>query len=118
MNSIRGVKSIMRYLAAVASLALLSACSPPQQQTETAVDSQLTYPVTVRGNVTDEYFGTIVADPYRWLEDDRSAETKAWVKALIEVTFGYLEQIPYRQQIKRSEERRVGKEWKTRVVKK
>lgn len=90
----------MRYLAAVASLALLSACSPPQQQTETAVDSQLTYPVTVRGNVTDEYFGTIVADPYRWLEDDRSAETEAWVKAQNEVTFGYLEQIPYRQQIK------------------
>nr|WP_246013939.1 prolyl oligopeptidase family serine peptidase [Pseudidiomarina gelatinasegens] len=56
--------------------------------------------MTVRGNVTDEYFGNVVADPYRWLEDDRSEETEAWVKAQNEVTFEYLEQIPYRDQIK------------------
>ena len=91
----------MKYLAAVASVALLSACSPQQEtHTETAVDSKLQYPMTVRGNITDEYFGNVVADPYRWLEDDRSAETEAWVKAQNEVTFEYLEQIPYRDQIK------------------
>ncbi|WP_417666080.1 prolyl oligopeptidase family serine peptidase [Pseudidiomarina sp.] len=91
----------MKYIAAVAGVALLSACSPQQDtHTETAVDAKIIYPMTVRGNVTDEYFGNVVADPYRWLEDDRSEETEAWVKAQNEVTFEYLEQIPYRDQIK------------------
>lgn len=58
------------------------------------------YPVTKKGDVTDTYFGTTVADPYRWLEDDRSEETMAWVKAQNEVTFKYLSQIPYRNAIK------------------
>ncbi|MBR9907448.1 MAG: S9 family peptidase [Gammaproteobacteria bacterium] len=92
----------MKYFVAAASVALLSACSPQKDtHTETAVDAKITYPMTVRGNVTDEYFGHVVADPYRWLEDDRSAETEAWVKAQNEVTFEYLEQIPYRDQIKK-----------------
>lgn len=92
----------MKYIVAVAGVALLSACSPQKDtHTETAVDAKITYPMTVRGNVTDEYFGHVVADPYRWLEDDRSAETEAWVKAQNEVTFEYLEQIPYRDQIKK-----------------
>ena len=91
----------MKYIVAAAGVALLSACSPQKDtHTETAVDAKITYPMTVRGNVTDEYFGNVVADPYRWLEDDRSAETEAWVKAQNEVTFEYLEQIPYRDQIK------------------
>ena len=51
-------------------------------------------------SVIDDYFGTKVADPYRWLEDDNSDETKAWVKAQNAVTFGYLESIPYKKQIK------------------
>lgn len=92
----------MKYIMAVAGVALLSACSPQKDtHTETAVDAKIIYPTTVRGNVTDEYFGTVVADPYRWLEDDRSAETEAWVKAQNDVTFEYLEQIPYRDQIKK-----------------
>nr|WP_244441649.1 prolyl oligopeptidase family serine peptidase [Pseudidiomarina atlantica] len=69
--------------------------------------NQLTYPTTFRGNVTDNYFGTVVADPYRWLEDDRSVDTEAWVQAQNEVTFKYLEQIPYRQQI----EERLSSMW-------
>jgi hypothetical protein len=44
--------------------------------------------------------GTKVADPYRWLEDDNSAETARWVEAENKVTFGYLEKIPYRAQVK------------------
>src|SRR2546430_309866 len=48
----------------------------------------------------DDYHGTKVADPFRWLEDDNSAETKAWVEAQNKVTFGYLEQIPERKAIK------------------
>ncbi len=59
------------------------------------------YPTTQKGNTTDTYFGTTVPDPYRWLEDDRSAETAAWVKAENEVTFNYLEQIPFRESIKK-----------------
>ena len=47
----------------------------------------------------DNYHGTEVADPYRWLEDDNSDETKAWVVAQNEVTFGYLEQIPFREEL-------------------
>ncbi|AWG20532.1 S9 family peptidase [Flavobacterium faecale] len=58
------------------------------------------YPQTQKGNVTDTYFGTTVADPYRWLEDDRSAETAAWVKAQNEVTYGYLDKIPFREALK------------------
>jgi len=57
------------------------------------------YPKTQKGTVTDTYFGTAVADPYRWLEDDQSAETKAWVTQQNTVTQAYLNQIPYRKAI-------------------
>lgn len=63
------------------------------------VKQKVTYPETQKGDVVDVYFGDSVADPYRWLEDDRSPETEAWVKAQNEVTFGYLSKIPYRDQI-------------------
>ncbi|MBC3784743.1 prolyl oligopeptidase [Spirosoma sp. LMG 31448] len=62
-------------------------------------DSQLSYPKARKTDQADDYHGTKVADPYRWLEDDRSAETADWVKAQNKVTFGYLEQIPYRKQL-------------------
>jgi prolyl oligopeptidase len=58
--------------------------------------AQLTYPETRKVDVVEDYHGTRVADPYRWLEDDNSDETKAWVQAQNKVTFSYLEQIPYR----------------------
>ncbi|WP_245709588.1 prolyl oligopeptidase family serine peptidase [Flavobacterium degerlachei] len=60
----------------------------------------LKYPETKKGETVDVYFGTNVNDPYRWLEDDRSAETAAWVKAENKVTYGYLEQIPFRDEMK------------------
>ena len=59
----------------------------------------LTYPQARRSDQIDDYHGTKVADPYRWLEDTDSAETHAWVEAENKLTFGYLEQIPYRQAI-------------------
>ena len=62
-------------------------------------DSPLQYPETRMDAVTDNYFGVEVADPYRWLEDDNSEETRAWVQAQNQVTFGYLERIPYRSKI-------------------
>jgi len=58
------------------------------------------YPMTAKGDVVDDYFGTKVADPYRWLEDDNSPETASWVKAQNEVTEDYLSQIPFRTQIR------------------
>jgi prolyl oligopeptidase len=60
----------------------------------------LPYPETHRGDVVENYHGTDVADPYRWLEDPDSAETAAWVKAQNEVTFNYLGQIPYRNAVR------------------
>lgn len=59
------------------------------------------YPQSQKGSTQDTYFGTLVDDPYRWLEDDLSAETKNWVKAENEVTEDYLSQIPYREQIRK-----------------
>ena len=77
--------------------ALLGACSSPEEPMEEG----LAYPETRKDSkVVDDYFGTNVADPYRWLEDDLSDETGAWVKAQNELTFGYLDQIPFRDQIK------------------
>jgi prolyl oligopeptidase len=60
---------------------------------------KIDYPKTNKVDHVDDYHGTQVPDPYRWLEDDRSAETAAWVKAQNEVTFGYLSQIPFKQEI-------------------
>ncbi|HAO51738.1 MAG TPA: S9 family peptidase [Runella sp.] len=70
-------------------LALLSATA----------SAQMIYPTTRKVDHVDEYHGTKVADAYRWLEDDRSAETGAWVKAQNEVTFAYLNKIPFKGKI-------------------
>jgi prolyl oligopeptidase len=58
------------------------------------------YPKTRKVDQVDDYHGTKVADPYRWLEDDNSQETAKWVEEENKVTFGYLEKIPYRAKIK------------------
>ena len=65
----------------------------------------LAYPQTRQGDVVDEYFGEKVPDPYRWLEDDMSDETAEWVKAQNKVTFGYLEQIKFREDIEKKLEK-------------
>lgn len=62
--------------------------------------TSLKYPETQQVNQIDTYHGVEVADPYRWLEDPDSAETKAWVEAQNQVTFSYLNQIPQREEIK------------------
>jgi prolyl oligopeptidase len=63
-------------------------------------EASLTYPVTQKGDVVDDYFGTKVPDPYRWLENDKAPEVKQWVEAENKVTFGYLEKIPFREKIR------------------
>jgi prolyl oligopeptidase len=76
----------------VALILLLSQCKSPI--------ARLNYPETKKGTQTDTYFGTVVADPYRWLENDTSAETKAWVKTEQDFTEDYLSKIPFREQIR------------------
>ena len=61
----------------------------------------LPYPNTKKVDTVDTYFGTKVPDPYRWLEDDRAADTKAWVQEENKVTQNYLAQIPFRDAIKK-----------------
>ncbi|NEO08410.1 prolyl oligopeptidase family serine peptidase [Moorena sp. SIO3I8] len=67
----------------------------------------LNYPKSRKSDQVDDYHGTLVADPYRWLEDPDSEETKAWVEAQNQVTFGYLSEIPTRETLKQ----RITKLW-------
>ncbi|QSJ15113.1 S9 family peptidase [Nostoc sp. UHCC 0702] len=60
----------------------------------------LTYPSHRQSDQVDNYHGTLVADPYRWLEDPDSEETKAWISAENQITFDYLSEIPAREKIK------------------
>lgn len=84
----------------LAGAALLVAALTAGCQSTMAIKTK-PYPETRKDTtVVDDYHGTRVADPYRWLEDDRSAETAAWVAAQNAVTQDYLAQIPYREQIK------------------
>ena len=64
-------------------------------------EAQIKYPATKKVTQSDNYFGTVIADPYRWLEDDNSDETKAWVKDQNVVTNDYLSKIPYRGAVKK-----------------
>ncbi len=84
----------------LAGAALLVAALTAGCQSTMAIKTK-PYPETRKDTtVVDDYHGTRVADPYRWLEDDRSTETAAWVAAQNAVTQDYLAQIPYREQIK------------------
>lgn len=75
----------------VGAMVVLGACN---------MKTTLHYPAADKGNTVDNYFGTEVPDPYRWLENDTSAATAAWVEAENKVTFDYLSQIPFRDQLK------------------
>lgn len=70
-------------------------------QNETKINQiTVTYPKTNKVDSIDTYFGNNVKDPYRWLEDDRSTETESWVKTQNKTTFGYLDKIPFRNDLK------------------
>jgi len=87
LNSISMKKSI--YLFIIPALFAMIACK-----------HTLNYPVTRKVDTVDNYFGTRVADPYRWLENDTSKATAEWVKAENEVTNDYLSRIPFREKIR------------------
>ena len=86
-----------------------SCTNSTSEKSNTANDSKtinfkkipVNYPTVKKGDVVEDYHGTAVQDPYRWLEDDNSEATKDWVVAQNKVTFGYLEKIPYRNAIKK-----------------
>ncbi|WP_299264466.1 prolyl oligopeptidase family serine peptidase [uncultured Psychrosphaera sp.] len=92
---------------AVISGLFLAGCGQSADSSDAAKSSEQTkmekvmYPITKKGDVVDEYFGTQVPDPYRWLEDDMSAETADWVKAQNVTTQSYLSNIPYREKIEK-----------------
>ncbi|MEA5515864.1 prolyl oligopeptidase family serine peptidase [Nodularia sp. UHCC 0506] len=60
----------------------------------------MSYPISNKSDQVDNYHGTLVTDPYRWLEDPDSAETKNWILAENQITFAYLNEIPAREKIK------------------
>ena len=85
------LKHVKITLAVFCAAAALTACKSSMKI------KHLPYPDAERTEVVDNYFGTEVADPYRWLEDDRSEQTAAWVAAENAVTQNYLDQIPFRE---------------------
>ncbi len=91
------MKSILTF--SVLSVALISSDIAYAQHTSPNPNT-MNYPKTNKIDVSDTYFGTTINDPYRWLEDDRANDTKAWVEAQNRVTQDYLSRIPFRNQIK------------------
>ena len=86
------MKSLILWLVCV-----MCACALAIGQSE---GGGLTYPKAKTVDQVDDYHGTKVADPYRWLEDTDSPDTHAWVEAENKLTFSYLDQIPYRKAIR------------------
>ena len=84
------------------SLAIAAVLSPTLSFAQHSSNpiKNMTYPETKKIEVSDTYFGTVVKDPYRWLEDDRAEDTKKWVTAQNQVTQDYLSKIPFRENIK------------------
>ncbi|RGN46075.1 S9 family peptidase [Bacteroides sp. AF16-49] len=80
-----------KHLILMSGMAIISACSSK---------TTLSYPEAIKDNTVDTYFGTEVADPYRWLENDTSQATSAWVKAENDITNAYLARIPFRNKLK------------------
>jgi prolyl oligopeptidase len=114
-NTIRVRRSLFAFLlvAAVLSLAAITSLLPRTEaqsvagpgatataSSRSSSDLKIVYPETKKVDVVDDYFGTKVADPYRWLEDESSAEVKAWIEDQNRVTFAYLDKIPYREKLK------------------
>jgi prolyl oligopeptidase len=88
----------MKKLTIMALAALsIASCETTPKKEKIAVN----YPTTAKVDTVDTYFDTPINDPFRWLEDDRSPETEAWVKEQNKVTYGYLDNIPFRADLKK-----------------
>lgn len=86
----------MKNIIGIGSLLFIIACAK-QEQKNIQMEA---YPESKKENITDNYFGTTIADPYRWLENDTAKDVEAWVSAQNKVTQHYLSQIPFRDKIK------------------
>ncbi|HEX5625239.1 MAG TPA: prolyl oligopeptidase family serine peptidase [Saprospiraceae bacterium] len=90
-------------LAGLLILSVMNSCKNTSMKDTVSDQSSmkpLVYPETRKDTVWDDFFGNRIDDPFRWLEDDHSEETKAWVKVQNELTFGYLDQIPFRKELR------------------
>ena len=87
-----------KLLLVIAVLTIFVSCKNETENVREPIT--VDYPETKTVDTVDTYFDVAVNDPYRWLEDDRSEETEAWVKSQNEATFGYLDNIPYREELK------------------
>jgi prolyl oligopeptidase len=83
------------FLSIILLVLLINCKNEPTEKKALSVN----YPTTKTVDTVDTYFGVEVKDPYRWLEDDRSSETEAWVTSENKTTFDYLDQIPFRKEI-------------------
>src|SRR5688572_27423224 len=88
----------MKKAIALCMIVFIMASCKNEQKTNITL---MPYPETKKDNVVEDYFGTKISDPYRWLENDTAADTKAWVEAENEVTQNYLSQIPFRDKVKK-----------------
>ncbi len=86
-----------RIISSLFLAALVMSCNQKEQKMK---NEPITYPETKKDTFSTTFFGEKITDPYRWLEDDKSAETAAWVKAQNEVTFAYLDKIPFRDALR------------------
>jgi len=94
------IKFAFLTIAAVALVAMSLSLALRPARAQGDGGSRPAYPETKKVDTVDDYFGTKVADPYRWMEDDNSPEVAAWVAAENKVTFDYLDKISYRPQLK------------------
>src|SRR6266567_3564223 len=96
------VAVVVLFFSAIVAVTLLSRASA--QNSTAGVTQQMirpmNYPVARKSDQVDDYHGVKVADPYRWLEDLDSEETRSWVEAENKLTFSYLNEIPAREKIK------------------
>ena len=84
-------------LIVLALMLILPAC---QREGGESVQAQLEYPETKKVDQIDDYFGTKVEDPYRWLENQNDPEVREWIEEQNKLTFSYLEEIPFREKIR------------------
>lgn len=90
-------KIMYKKLSPIIILSVFASCGSGEKKEQQA---KMPYPASRKVDTVDTYFGTKIADPYRWLEDDKSSETGEWVKAQNAVTNDYLSKIPFRDKIK------------------
>jgi len=91
------VRKKLFILIILTSLVFLPVCQKQGEQPQ----GKLEYPVSKKVDQVDDFFGTQVADPYRWMEDDQSADVKEWIEQQNNLTFPYLESIPFREKIRK-----------------